>query len=217
MKVCCHITSRAAVVVCAPPHLCRHSLPPRLMAMCVPILNSSFHVPHVLSVPSPLLSFSLCLFSLLCFYNLLFSQASYSKSSFIQTPFATLQTLSWPSQRSLSTPFFSGNLSFQTSFLLLAGRCVPISSMAKSHGAMAKGRTGMTGCNLAEQWSVAARGKESFEDTALWLALIFRSTATDVFKGETFLLPGRVQESSPVFPIWWFLFTLWKRTALLSL
>lgn len=167
MKVCCHITSRAAVVVCAPPHLCRHSLPPRLMAMCVPILNSSFHVPHVLSVPSPLLSFSLCLFSLLCFYNLLFSQASYSNSSFIQTPFATLQTLSWPSQRSLSTPFFSGNLSFQTSFLLLAGRCVPISSMAKSHGAMAKGRTGMTGCNLAEQWSVAARGKESFEDTAL--------------------------------------------------
>lgn len=97
----------------------------------------------------------------------LFSQASYSNSSFIQTPFATLQTLSWPSQRSLSTPFFSGNLSFQTSFLLLAGRCVPISSMAKSHGAMAKGRTGMTGCNLAEQWSVAARGKESFEDTAL--------------------------------------------------
>lgn len=61
-----HITSRAAVV-----HVCSSSsLPPRWMPMYLPILNSSFHIPHILSLPSSLvLSFSLCLFFPLYFYN----------------------------------------------------------------------------------------------------------------------------------------------------
>lgn len=63
-----------------------------------------------------------------------------------------------------------------------------------------KGRVSST-VGLVEQRLTAARKKERFEDIASWLALIFIRTTTDVSEGGTLLLSGKLQKSSPAFPV----------------
>lgn len=215
----CHITSRAAVV-----HVCSStSLQTQLFSHVD--ANVSPHTEFFLPCsPHPFLALPTC--SVLLFMPVLsfmFLQLTLFSSMLFQVlfhpkPFCYITdfvlAFSEISHHSLllRNPFFSNQLPSACREV-----CSHLHLWLSHTEPWPRAGQAWSAVDLAERWSVAARRMESFGDTALSLALIFRSTATDVSKGETFLLPGRLQESSPVFPIWWFLFTLWKRTTLLSL